>query len=169
MDILEPKGNFDLDDNIKNIMKILKFKNNPIELKGSGSLKSQEFFSDYDFFTNIKYNYSLSEIYDEFKNIIRDILKNNDLYFIELKIQKKTKKYRWFPSDNFDKDDFIDKFKDVLFVKLDIVAYINNIFIDVSCIYNFNREATRIDIIAEFRKDIKDFEKERKYYKILKR
>jgi len=170
MDILETKGNFDLKDEIKNIMKILKFKNNPIELKGSGSLKSQEYFSDYDFLTKIKYNYSPNEIYDEFKNIISDILRDKDLYFIELKIQKDKKKYRWYPSDNFDKDDFIKKFKDALFVKLDIVSYIDKYFIDISCIYDFsNKTLSTEDYISNIQKDIKVLKKERKFYKILKR
>ena len=170
MDILEPKTNKDLNDDIKKIMKILKFKNNPLELKGSGSLKSQEYFSDYDFLTKIKHNYSTNEIYDEFKYIISDILHNNNLYFIELKLETTRKKYRWYPSDKFDKDDFIKKFNDVKFVKLDIVAYIDKFFIDISCIYDFsNQTLTAAEYIAIINKDIQNFKKEKKYYKMLKR
>jgi hypothetical protein len=170
MDILEEKGNFDLEDDIKHIMKILKFKNNPIELKGSSNLKSQQYFSDYDLFTQIIYNYAPMEIYSEFKGILRDILDSNDIYFIELKIQQKNNKFRWFPNDDFELKDFLKKIKNVDFVKIDIVARINNEFIEISSIYNFkSKEPTEKEELGQLNKDIIELKKEKKYYKVLKR
>lgn len=170
MDILEEKGNFDLEDDIKHIMKILKFKNNPIELKGSSNLKSQQYFSDYDLFTQIIYNYAPMEIYSEFKGILRDILDSNDIYFIELKLQQTKNKFKWFPNDDFELKDFLRKFKNVDFVKIDIVARINNEFIEISSIYKFNStKLSKIDYIEQLDKDIIELKKEKKYYKVLKR
>jgi len=54
MDILEQKQHNLFNDNIKKLMKQLTFLKNPIEIKGSSSLKSQRYFSDYDFLSNIK-------------------------------------------------------------------------------------------------------------------
>ena len=80
MDILEKKQKGEFDNDLKDIIKILKFKNNPIELKGSSSLKSQQYFSDYDIFTIIRYNYGVEEIYDEFHKILNNIISSYDLY-----------------------------------------------------------------------------------------
>jgi hypothetical protein len=171
MDILEKKEKSQFDNDLKDIIKILKFKNNPIELKGSSSLKSQKYFSDYDLFTNIILNYGVDEVYDEFRKILNNIISSYDLYFIEFKIQtKKGKKYRWFPNDDFKYEDFKKAFKDVDFAKIDIVSRTVNIFIEVSCIYKFSQDVLPTEeYISSLNKDIKELKKEGNYYKILKR
>lgn len=171
MDILEKKQKGEFDDDLKDIIKILKFKNNPIELKGSASLKSQNYFSDYDFFTNIMLNYGVEEIYNEFRKILNNIISSYDLYFIEFKIQTlKGKKYRWYPNDDFKFEDFKKVFKDIDFAKIDIVSRTQNIFIEVSCIYKFSQVTlSPEDYISSIKTDIKELKKENNYYKILKR
>jgi hypothetical protein len=171
MDILEIKQKNEFDYDLKDIIKILKFKNSPIELKGSSSLKSQKYYSDYDLFTEINYNYSVEEIYDEFHKILNNIISSYDLYFVEFKLQTiKGKKYRWFPDENFEYNNFKKKFKEIDFSKIDIVARNQNIFIEVSCIYKFSQsKLTKEEYILSINKDIKELKKEKKYYKILKR
>jgi len=171
MDILEKKQKSEFDNDLKDIIKILRFKNNPIELKGSSALKSQEYFSDYDLFTNIFLNYGVEDVYNEFRKILNNIISSYDLYFIEFKIQtKKGKKYRWYPNDEFKFEDFKKAFRDVDFVKIDTVVRTTNIFIEVSCIYKFSQEILPTeDYISSLNKDIKELKKEDNYYKILKR
>ena len=181
MDILEKKQKGEFDNDLKDIIKILKFKNNPIELKGSSSLKSQQYFSDYDIFTIIRYNYGVEEIYDEFHKILNNIISSYDLYFIEFKLQtKKGKKFKWLPNDEFGFEEFKKHFKDIDFAKIDIVARNQNIFIEVSCNYIFNDEISlsgdnitnekqNIKDINELTDGIKDLKKENNYFKILKR
>ena len=171
MNILEKKGINEIEDDLKDIIKIIRFRNNNIELKGSSNLKSQLYFSDYDLFSQIRSNMSVIDIYAEIKGILKEILDTHNLYFIELKIQSKNgDKYKWFVNDEFTFNDFEKHFKDVDFVKLDMVANIENKFIEVSCIYSFsNDEFTKQQYIKKVEGDIKDLKKEGKYYKVLKR
>lgn len=172
MDILEKKGPNEFDDDLKDIINLIKFKNNKIELKGSSNLKSQQYFSDYDLFSQIRTRSTVLDIYDEIKGILKAILDTHNLYFIELKIQSKNgDKYRWFYKDEFNFNDFEKHFKDVDFLKLDMVASsTQNKFTEVSCIYSFsNNEFTNQEYIKKVEGDIKDLKKEGKYYKILKR
>lgn len=171
MDILEPKQKTELDNNIHKIIDLIKFKKNPIEIKGSASLKSQKFFSDYDLFSKIRGNNSSTDVYNEFKGMLKQIIDSDDIYFVELKLQTlKGDKYKWFPDDNFKLNDFIKHFKDVDYVKLDIIVRIENRFMEVSCIYKFNtNKLTQKEYINSINSDIKELKKENKYYKILKR
>jgi hypothetical protein len=171
MDILQKKDKSDFDNDLKDVIKVLRFKNVPMELKGSSSLKSQLYFSDYDLFTNIMLNYGVNEVYDEFRKILNNVISSYDLYFIEFKLQtKKGKKYRWHPNDEFKFEDFKKAFKDLDFAKIDIVLRTTNIFIEVSCIYKFSQEELPSeDYISGLKKDIKELKKEDNYYKVLKR
>ncbi len=67
MDVLNEKRK--LDSKISDIVNNLKFKNHKMNLAGSASLKSQRFYSDYDFNTQIK-EYKPVTIYNEFIKIL---------------------------------------------------------------------------------------------------
>jgi hypothetical protein len=56
MDILQLRPVSQFVDEIKELMKIFHIPNTPLQLKGSASLQSQRFFSDYDFFSNVPHN-----------------------------------------------------------------------------------------------------------------
>lgn len=171
MNILEKKQKGEFDNELKDIIQILKFKNSPIELKGSSSLKSQKYYSDYDLFTQIRLNYGIDEIFDEFRKILNNIISSHDLYFTEFKIQtKKGKKYKWYPNDEFTFDEFKKAFKDIDFAKIDLVARIQNIFIEISCIYKFSKnKLTTEEYILSINEDINKLKKKKNYYKMLKR
>jgi hypothetical protein len=168
MDILESKTRFD--DKLINTIKKLKFKNNKVDIKGTASLASQKYFSDYDLFTQIVGNYTNEQIYDEINKILNRIRKDSDLYFTELKIQNKNgKKKKYFKMD-FSKEDFIKNIKDLDFIKIDLIGRFSNIFTEVSIIYNFSTEKlTSEDYLKKLNDDIKELKKEGKFYKILKR
>jgi hypothetical protein len=174
MNVLEIKQKNEYIDDIKKIMNILKFKNEQIELKGSSSLKSQQYFSDYDFLSKIQRKYNPTEIYNEFRGILKYILDSEELYFMELKIQTiHNEKFRWYPNDNFTLKDFLKKYKDVEFIKLDIIARIMNKFIAVECMYkipnNIKENMTNIQRKDKINENINDLKKEGKYFKVLKR
>ena len=80
-----------------------------------------------------------SDTYDEFKRIL-DELEKNDIKFIELKLQTiDNKKIRFKPNKPFTIDKFKTHYDNIDFVKLDIIPFINNVFIEVSIIYKFNK------------------------------
>jgi hypothetical protein len=171
MDILEEKQKGELDNKIKILFKKLKFFSEPIELKGSSVLKSQKFFSDYDLFSDIKKKYEPKKTYNKFKKIFNDVLKDEDNYFIEFKIQTKDgKKIKWFSLEEFNYDEFEKVYDDIDFCKIDLITRIENKFFEVSCIYKFSYEKlTKEKYIKNLKEDINELEKEKKYYKILKR
>ena len=123
MDILQPKYKNLLDKKLLNIINLIKFKNNNIELKGSSSLSSQTYFSDYDLFSNISIIPNIEDTYNEFKRML-DELEKNDIKFIELKFQTKDDKKIWFkPNKPFTVNKFKKDYDNIDFIKLDIIPF----------------------------------------------
>jgi hypothetical protein len=144
-----------LDKKLLNIINLIKFKNNNVELKDSSSLSSQKYFSDYDLFSNIQLIPSVEDTYNEFKRIL-DELEKNDIKFIEKLITKDNKKIRFKLNKPFTIDNFRTNYDDKEFVKLDAIPFINNVFIEVSIIYKFNKDKlTRSNYIDDDIKRIK--------------
>jgi hypothetical protein len=169
MDILHKRNISEFDYKIIDIIKILKFNKYKIDIKGSSSLKSQQYFSDYDFFCQIPDKIGGDEAYNTIINIVRKVGEQFGIYFIELKLQTlNNKKIRWYDADNIDKNKFVKYFNDVDFIKLDIVANIDNRLTEISVIYKFGENIT-VDYISGLKSDIKELKKEGKYYKVLKR
>jgi len=168
MDILELKTNFD--DKLRKIILLLKFKNNKISIKGTASFKSQRYFSDYDLFSSIVYEYTPKQIYDEIVRIINNIDTTDDLFFIELKIQNANGKKTKFYNSDIDEKKFIKKLEPLDFLKIDLIARIDNRFIEISIIYNFTTSANdEPSFISSIKEDITTLTKEGKFYKVLKR
>jgi hypothetical protein len=166
VDLLTKKQIGDIDKNIRDIMLNLKFKNKPIKLNGSSSLKSTRYFADYDFSTIIgKLNIN---DYEEFNRILEYIKSNNFIYFIELKIQLLNgDKIRCYTIEEFTFDLYKKHFYDVNFIKIDIISYIDYKFIEMSVIYDCGNKT--INLIDSIKNDINELMKEGKYYKVLKR
>jgi hypothetical protein len=171
MDIIEkayPK------QQIISVMNILQFNNNPIQLVGTGGLKSQLYPADYDFMSKIIYKLSVEKSYIEFKNILNDIQKQSNLFFIEFKFQMKNEdKFKILDIGEFDKETFIKYFKPNMleYCKIDLILNLSGHFKEVSCIYFFNtqEEFDKITYSRALLKDGKDYYDEGKYYKSLKR
>jgi hypothetical protein len=168
MDILEPKNERDLLYKVKEIRDILKFGKNKINLNGSAGLKAQYYFSDYDF--SVSLNKLDKSDYYEFERILTDIDNNNFLYFIELKIQLLNgRKIRCHTINKFTDKIFNKHYLDVDFIKIDIVAWLDGRFTEMSCIYAVNNKNDNADLMGSLKDDIKELTKEGKYYKVLKR
>jgi hypothetical protein len=172
MDILESKPASNYEDDLKKIIKLLTYKKNKIELKGSSSLSSQRYFSDYDLFCVIEKG-NKDDFYQFMNSLINKIEAGevSDMFFIELKMQLKSgKKYRVYPKQKLDKKVYDKAYDKLDFIKIDLICRVDNRFVEVSCIYSFSDEKpTAGDYIASLQEDIKELKKEKKYYKILKR
>jgi hypothetical protein len=171
MDITQKKENIEYNDIQKKLLNIFKFNKEEISIKGSSNIKAIKNFADYDFYTKITRNYGSSETYDEFHKILKNILDNSNLYFIEFKMEtNKGKKIRFYYNENFSYKEFNKYFDDNLnFCKIDIV-YFSSYFIECSCIYDFN--TPKLDentYIKNLKKDITELKKENNYFKILKK
>ena len=172
MDILESKPASNYEDDLKKIIKLLTYKKYKIQLKGSSSLASQRYFSDYDLFCVIPKG-EKEGFYKFISDLIEDIQdgEDGDIYFMELKMQTKTgKKYRVYPKQKLDKSDYDKAYNKIDFIKIDLICRVDNRFVEVSCIYSFSDDKpTQEDYISSLVEDIKELKKEKKYYKILKR
>lgn len=166
MDIVEKKPASHFKDELKHIIKLLTYKSK-LELKGSASLTSQRFFSDYDLFCMVNKD---KDFYTFIVNLIKKVEDEPDLWFIELKLQtKKGKKLKIYPRCSLKKQDW-DKMCDSLdFVKIDLIARIDGFFTEVSCIYSLTDFPAKEEYIVSLEQDIKGLKKEKKWYKILKR
>ena len=157
MDVLTEQRK--LNGTVYDVVKHLKFKNKKLNLAGSASLKSQRYFSDYDFNTNISRPYRTVTIYNEFMRI----LNHDDMYFIEFKIEyndgSKTKIHE---SSKLRKA----MFKDVKYVKIDYVLWMDYHFKELSIMYIFRTTEFTVDDIKE---DYNELVKEGNNYKALKR
>jgi len=157
------------------LLKAVKYPNEYIKVIGTASLKGQKYPSDYDIITNVK-DKDPERVYNTFMKIINKTNKMPNVYFIELKIQGKTDndKKKFFDNENIPKDEFIKQFnKGTEFIKIDYVVRFGNIFKDVSINYFFNTELSREDIfhilLTRMNNDARQYRKEGRYFKALKR
>lgn len=168
MDVIQKKPPQQYTDELKKLIKLFTYKNNKLELKGSASLSSQQYFSDYDLFCIL-----VSPDKDDFYKFISQLVTKEvrDLWFIELKLQTKTKKkVRYYPTQKLEKSEFDAVWPTLDFVKVDFVARIDSYFTEISVIYSLQKDPpTTEDYIRSLQEDIKELRKEKKYYKILKR
>ena len=158
MDVLTEQRK--LNATIYDIIKRLKFKNYKMNLFGTSSLQSQRFYSDYDFNTHISRTYRPIVLYNEFVQI----LSNQDMYFIELKIEyTNNTKRKIFDVTKLTKS----MFKNIKFVKIDYVLWHDYHFKELSILYTFFTDTTRT--IDDIKDDYVELIKDGNNYKALKR
>jgi hypothetical protein len=168
MDVLERKPLNTLSAEMKKIMKLLQYNKTKLELKGSASLASQKYPSDYDFMCSI--HPDKEKFYNFLVELLEAIKGSTDKWFLELKLQTKAgKKFRVLPGGTLKREVYDKAFPTLDYVKLDLVAFVGR-FVEVSVIYSVSETAqTPEEYVASLEKDIKDLTKEKLYYKVLKR
>jgi hypothetical protein len=168
MNILEKRVH---NDDVLNLISNLRFGKEPIELVGSASLRNQRYFSDYDFFSIVGKSQP-KKAFDEIERILHKLSLNPNYYPIELKIQLNSgEKIKKFNPIELDFNEFKKVYKEIDFVKLDLVLYTDFHFVEVSVIYKLNsrKNLTLDEYKNELQMDIAILKKEQKYYKMLKR
>ena len=173
MDILAEKDKTNLDKDLISIIKLLKYKDNSIELVGSSKLKALQYFSDYDLNTYFE-KPKQPDLKQFLLTVISNITRYDKLYFIELKFQTlKGEKVKFTPStihtleDKFISNSF---FEHLHFIKLDIVGYIQKRFIEISVNYFFIRKSLSLhQYVKSMNDDMNQMKKEKNYFKLLKR
>ena len=170
MNVLQKKSISEIDDKINKLIREITLPNSKIILLGSSSLKSQRYFSDYDFYCDVKID-TAKQVYEKFSEILDIIKSYPNCYFIELKLQSKDgSKKKIHKIKDFKLGDVERFMNNADFIKIDLIVYTDYEFIEVSVIYNFNNKImTKEEYMKSLTDDIKDLEKEGEYYKILKR
>lgn len=147
---------------------------NKLTLIGSSSTTQFNYFSDYDFRSNIIYNNNPQTIKKDLTNILKMIKKNDDIYFIELKYQKLNNTKIKYYSDNEDiLDNFNNDIRNIDYIKIDLIVYLTNekIFKEVSINYHFNGDYVDDDNteIRDIMEDALEQYKDENYFKYVKR
>ena len=168
MNVLEKKYP---DKKIIKTFNILKFGSNKPELVGTGGMSSQYYPADYDFLCKVKTQYNHDKSFDFFRNIIYQFASQENLFFVEFKIQiDSEKKFKIFKPEEFTEEYFDNFTDDVELCKLDGLIYDNNSFKEVSCIYFFSSEPLdKEQYVKTLLEDQKSYYDKGDYYKSLKR
>lgn len=85
--IIEKKPEQSINNNVKKIINLISFKTDKPQILGSAGLKSSLYSADIDLFSVIELDSidPRTQIYNEFKKIINNINKNNNVYLIDFK------------------------------------------------------------------------------------
>ncbi len=166
--------------NIKTVLNLLSI-NNKIELIGTNANKVIKYHTDYDTQEIIKLKKEDYEKYvNKFQDIFKTAKKSKDIFITDMKSGRfNTTPIRWKYEDImrgyktfehmkvFLKDTFYNKNNTV---KIDIIAYIDEEYVEFSCNYYFENPSVPIEYIKlSLLQDIKRYYKEKKYMKMLKR
>jgi hypothetical protein len=162
------------DSSLYSYIEVLQYKGDPPQLLGTGGNASQNYPSDYDFFTKITTNETKQGAYAEFMRMVKDFRNRKDMYFIEFKVQDKDGEKIKFNSVNdlVEGQNNFDKYfnEDIDYCKWDFVLYKEQRFVELSMIYVFNKDPLDYDKLKlSLSNDFMDMVKEGKYYKSLKR
>ena len=161
MNILERRK---LKTELYDIIKNLEIFETKLKLAGSASLRSMMYYSDYDFNCKIRVR-KQTPIYNEFKRILS--FSNDKLYFIEFKIEyiDGTK----IKLNNVN-DIKLNMFKNISFIKIDYIVFLDFIFKEVSIMYIFKEnEMDTDDVIKKLTDDYSELIDNGENFKAMKR
>jgi hypothetical protein len=166
-----------LNNKDKYLYSVLKYKNNIPKIVGTSSLINQNYPADIDLLCSIDVKpMGFNEVQRQFKTIFNRI-KNNNLFFIEFKLQNldPKQKFKFYNLEDVNGSFFKDHYNSdkINLCKIDLLQFNNGVFQEVSCIYFFNKNDDD-DIflegyISELLSDQKEKYNEGKNYKSLKR
>lgn len=166
---------------IQNVISALRFPKGRLQIEGSASSVNILYPSDIDLFQYVDSN-DLNYFKDGFQTIIRNLLNLNNVYIGDIKIgEYKNEPLRWKPiqilEDN-NKNPLVKSLAEKAMIKIDVVVWntVLKAYTEISCIYqliykdksltNYNSKKNKKSAIRE---DLKEFVKEKYYFKALKR
>jgi hypothetical protein len=156
---------------INDLLRTAELDNSYIYMIGSASLLISKYYGDLDF-ACIYEKRDATKMYNDLMGVIEKIKNNDDLRYIELKIQKKDgDKVKFGAHDKIDLSTF-KKNTNVDYYKIDIIGYIHKRFTEISINYHPKTKITKDTLdknVINIKKDIKEYAEEGNYLKSLKR
>ena len=161
MNILERRK---LKTELYDIIKNLEIFETKLKLAGLASLRSMMYYSDYDFNCKIRVR-KQTPIYNEFKRILS--FSNDKLYFIEFKIEYIDGTKIKLQNVN---DIKLNMFKNISFIKIDYIVFLDFVFKEVSIMYIFKEnDMDTDDIIKKLTDDYSELIDNGENFKAMKR
>lgn len=173
MDIDEKRNTLECGE-ICRYVEALEWKPFPLELLGTGGLKSQQYPSDYDLFTQIGGRDRGADdeyLYKRLKRILTEGMKDSFMFFVELKIQNRDGSKKKFYEPTFSYGQFEDAVKTLDYIKLDYVVWVEDFgkLQELSVVYSFGDAPSNSELIKDIKADYEKYKKEGYKYKALKR
>lgn len=189
MDILNNKNiKLDYSNQVVNLLNLMAINPKNILIVGSMNIKSMQYANDYDACELLK-NTKFEKIQTTFKKNIRKLMNMKDTYIGDIKLGNyKNEAVRWKIDDilngyvilpNQQKYTFVQGLESCKndkthpMFKLDLVALINSVYRELSCVYSFDTNTNVDDIKNEMnnvlKDEIKKYYEEANYYKCAKR
>ena len=161
MNILEKRK---LKTELYDIIKNVEVFDTKLKLAGSASLRSMMYYSDYDFNCKIRVR-KQTPIFNEFKRILS--FSNDKLYFIEFKIEYIDGTKIKLQNVN---DIKLNMFKNISFIKIDYIVFLDFVFKEVSIMYIFKEnDMDTDDIIKKLTDDYSELINNGEKFKAMKR
>ena len=161
MNILEKRK---LKTELYDIIKNVEVFDTKLKLAGSASLRSMMYYSDYDFNCKIRVR-KQTPIFNEFKRILS--FSNDKLYFIEFKIEYIDGTKIKLQNVN---DIKLNMFKNISFIKIDYIVFLDFVFKEVSIMYIFKEnDMDTDDIIQKLTDDYSELIDNGENFKAMKR
>ena len=172
VDLFERKDLTDYDKDIQKFINYFDVKGNELTLKGSSTLEHLNYRSDIDILVIVNNKITIHEQFNKLKKVLENIHTDDNIYFIELKLQTKDgDKIRFYHGESLSFTEFEKHYGKLDFWKIDVVVNVKNIFMEMSCVYSvLNKEnLTRDEQLEDLNKDIEVYKAEGQYFKVLKR
>ena len=116
MSIIDSKDIDDFDKDVQKFLSYFQLSGMQFSLKGSSQYKNLKYKSDYDVLVSVRKETAPTKLFNDLKTVLERIEKDNETYFIELKLQtKKGEKSRFYHGDVFSYSDFEKVFGDLSF------------------------------------------------------
>lgn len=159
------------------VIEAMCFNRKRVILDGSASYRIMQFPADYDLYEVVDmHNKNVVNAYQyvdkRFKEIIKKLMNMPDVYIGDIKFGvKNDEPIRWTPKQILQKS-LIGHISGMC--KLDVIAYLDNIYTDLSIIYEFRNNGKLLNEIqtdkqAGLQADVMEYYKEGNYYKCAKR
>ena len=151
-----------------------------INVVGSAGIKRSLYYSDYDLFENVD-NKSDRTIYNHFRSLFEIIKGSNYIVITDFKcgIDEDGEPLRWDYSDVMNNNNNGYTLEEAMthkgMIKLDLVAFLNSRFIEISEVYNItlnkksNMNYSKSEVLKELNSEYIDLVKDDNYMKALKR
>jgi hypothetical protein len=156
------------DANLQPFFKAFQFANERSVVIGSYSLESQRNAGDIDIDVYIEGKKEYNFVDKEIKKIVKQIDDNDNMFFIELKVQYKEeeKKKKFFATQIDNIEIPKENFNQIEYIKIDLVIFLVDSFKEVSINYWLN--PNKYNVEKAILDDINEQIKEKNYYKAVK-
>ena len=106
-DIFDKKDLDDYDKELQKIINYFQISGTELQMKGSSVYKNLNYRSDIDIFVLVPPKLAIHDVFNKLKAVLEKIHLDDDVYFIELKLQTKDKdKIRFYSGESLSFTDF---------------------------------------------------------------